>query len=72
MEPEWNSPPHMDDSKLLGLRSFDVDDYINGLHKEIESLKIEIKAQCKEIAALREEKRAILDNDKLPGWCIRW
>ena len=57
----------------------DLDDYINGLHKEIESLKnivaslkIEIKTQRKEIALLREERKVILDSDKPPGWCIKW
>ena len=57
----------------------DTDDYINRLLREIESLKnkveslkLEVKTQRKEIALLREEKKAILDNDKPPGWCIRW
>jgi uncharacterized coiled-coil DUF342 family protein len=79
MEPEWNNPPYMDDSKLLGLRPFDIDDYINSLHKEIESLtntikslKLEVKTQRQEIAGLREERRAILENDKPPGVCIKW
>lgn len=57
----------------------DLDDYINSLVKKIEnleniirSLKEEIKFQRKEIAGLREERRAILDNDKPPGVCIDW
>lgn len=57
----------------------DTDDYINRLLREIEylkntveSLKLEVKTQRKEISLLREEKKAILDNDKPPGWCIRW
>jgi peptidoglycan hydrolase CwlO-like protein len=59
--------------------STDIDDYINSLHKEIEtlknvvdSLKLEIKVQRKEIAGLREERRAILESDKPPGACIKW
>lgn len=51
----------------------DIDDYINSLIKEneslknlISSLKTEIKTQRKEIAALREERRTILDADKGP------
>lgn len=51
---------------------FDLDDYINNLTKEIELLKLEIKAQNKEISKLRKEKRAILGNNKPPGWCIKW
>jgi hypothetical protein len=57
----------------------DTDDYINRLLREIEylkntveSLKLEVKTQRKEIALLKEERKAILDNDKPPGWCIRW
>jgi hypothetical protein len=49
----------------------DIDDYINSLIREnenlkniVESLKIEIKTQRKEIAILREERRLILDKDK--------
>lgn len=60
-------------------KPLDIDDYINSLTKEInrlttinESLKQEIKVQRKEIAGLREERRAILDNDKHPGLCIDW
>lgn len=36
----------------------------------IDSLKNEIKTQRKEIAALREERRSLLDRDKVPemGW----
>lgn len=36
----------------------------------IKSLKNEIKIQRKEIAALREERRSLLDHDKVPeiGW----
>jgi predicted RNase H-like nuclease (RuvC/YqgF family) len=56
---------------------YDIDDYINSLTKKIEelesineNLKKEIRIQRKEIAALREERRAILDNDKPPGLCI--
>jgi len=51
--------------------SMDIDDYINSLIREnenlkniVESLKIEIKTQRKEIAILREERRLILDKDK--------
>jgi hypothetical protein len=57
----------------------DIDDYINRLLREIEflkntveSLKLEVKTQRKEIALLREERKAILDSDKPPGWCIKW
>lgn len=52
---------------------FDIDNYINNLEKTIEhqknmmeSLKNEIRIQRKEIAALREERRNLLDNDKPP------
>jgi len=36
----------------------------------IESLKIEIRTQRKEISILREERRTLLDRDKVPeiGW----
>lgn len=57
----------------------DVDDYINSLIKEnndlkntINSLKLEIKTQRKEIALLREERRTILDNDLPPGFDPEW
>jgi hypothetical protein len=56
---------------------YDIDDYINSLTKKIEelesineNLKKEIRIQRKEIVGLREERRAILDNDKPPGLCI--
>jgi hypothetical protein len=56
----------------------DIDDYINSLIREnenlkniVESLKLEIKNQQKEIAALREERRLILDKDKGPN-VIMW
>lgn len=52
----------------------DIDDYINSLIKDnenlknsIESLKLEVRTQRKEIAALREERRFILDKDKGPN-----
>lgn len=52
---------------------FDIDTYINGLEKTIqqqkytiESLKNEIRTQRKEIAALREERRNLLDSDRPP------
>lgn len=52
----------------------DIDDYINSLIKDnenlkniVESLKKEIRIQRKEIAALREERRSILDADKGPN-----
>lgn len=58
--------------------SMDIDDYINSLIREnenlkniVESLKIEIKTQRKEIAILREERRLILDKDKGPN-IIMW
>lgn len=80
MEPEWNNPPDLDDCIMLGLRKeIDIDDYINILVRKVDSLesenkalKHEIKTQRKEIAGLREERRAILDNDKPPGLCIDW
>jgi cell division septum initiation protein DivIVA len=80
MEPEWNNPPDLDDCVMLGLRKeIDIDDYINILVRKVDSLesenkalKHEIKTQRKEIAGLREERRAILDNDKPPGLCIDW
>lgn len=53
-------------------KSIDLDDYINYLHNTIESLKLEVKTQRKEIAALREERRMILNNDNVPGRCIDW
>jgi hypothetical protein len=56
----------------------DIDDYVNSLIKDnenfkktIESLKNEIRTQRKEIAALREERRLILDKDKGPN-VIMW
>lgn len=52
----------------------DIDDYINGLVKEnenlkniVESLKLEIRTQRQEIAALREERRTFLDKDSGPN-----
>ena len=52
---------------------FDIDTYINSLEKTIqqqkymiESLKNEIRTQRKEIGALREERRLILDRDNPP------
>jgi hypothetical protein len=52
----------------------DIDDYVNSLIREneslkniVESLKLEVKTQRKEIAALREERRMILDQDKGPN-----
>ncbi len=56
----------------------DIDDYINDLVKQnenlkniVESLKLEVKTQRKEIAVLREERRLILDKDKGPN-IITW
>lgn len=56
----------------------DLDDYINSLTKKIQdletsidSLKLEVKTQRKEIAVLREERR-ILFNNNVPGKCIDW
>lgn len=56
----------------------DIDDYINSLIKEneqlkniIQSLKDEVRTQRKEIAALREERRLILGQDKGPN-TIEW
>ncbi|NDD84194.1 hypothetical protein EBZ38_07970 [bacterium] len=52
---------------------FDIDTYINKLESTIQhqkyvidSLKNEIRTQRKEIAALREERRHFLDDDKPP------
>jgi predicted RNase H-like nuclease (RuvC/YqgF family) len=52
---------------------FDIDSYINHLVKTVEqqkytidSLKNEIRTQRKEIGALREERRKLLDNDRPP------
>ena len=77
MELEWNNHPSLDDAAILGLRTIDMDDYINKLIKEIEflqqsnmSLKLEVKTQRKEIAALREERRILLNSDTVPGRCI--
>ena len=51
----------------------DIDDYINSLVKDnenlkniVESLKLEIRTQQKEIVALREERRFVLDKNKEP------
>ena len=55
MEPEWNNPPPLDDSLVLGLRKIDMDDYVNHLHNTIESLKLEIKTQREEIASPFEQ-----------------
>lgn len=79
MEPEWNNSPNLDDTMMLGLRKLDIDDYINDLQKKIDklnclvdSLKLEVKTQRKEIAALREERRMLLNSDNVPGRCIDW
>lgn len=79
MEPEWNNHPLLDDAVVLGLRKIDMDDYINKLVKEIDflkqsniSLKLEVKIQRKEIAALKEERRILFNNDNVPGKCIDW
>ena len=52
----------------------DIDDYINDLVKQneslkniIEALKNEVITQRQEIALLREERRSILDKDKGPN-----
>jgi len=57
----------------------DVDDYINSLIKEnenlkntVDSLKLEIRTQRKEIALLREERRTIIHNDLPPGFDPEW
>lgn len=51
----------------------DIDDYINNLIKDnehfknvIESLKKEIKTQRIEIALLREERKLLFNNDRIP------
>jgi hypothetical protein len=57
----------------------DTDDYINSLIKEnstlkntVESLKLEIRTQRKEIALLREERRTVINNDLPPGFDPEW
>lgn len=57
----------------------DIDDYVNLLIKEnetlrntIESLKKEIRTQRKEIAELTEERRSIINDDKSPGYDPEW
>ena len=52
----------------------DIDDYINDLVKQneslkniVEALKNEVITQRQEIALLREERRSILDKDKGPN-----
>lgn len=52
----------------------DIDDYINSLIREnesfknlVKSLKDEIRIQRKEIAVLRDERRAIFDAEKGPN-----
>ena len=49
----------------------DIDDYINSLVKDNENLKNTVESLKKEIAALREERRIILNNDKGPN-SITW
>jgi hypothetical protein len=51
----------------------DIDDYINSLIRENESLKntvaslkLEVRTQRKEIAVLREEQKILFDADKGP------
>lgn len=58
-------------TKIRSNPAIDLDDFINKLIKEnehfknvIESLKIEIKTQRKEISALREERQIILGKDR--------
>jgi uncharacterized coiled-coil DUF342 family protein len=53
----------------------DIDDYINGLiaridhlEKLTDSLHKEIRTQRKEIGALREERRMILNKDQYPEY----
>lgn len=57
----------------------DIDDYINSLIKKnedltnlIESLRLEVRTQRKEIAQLREERRIIINNDLPPGFDPEW
>ena len=53
----------------------DIDSLIkenNDLKNIIDSLKLEIRTQRKEIASLREERRTILDNDLPPGFDPEW
>jgi hypothetical protein len=52
----------------------DVDDYINSLIREneklkniVKSLKDEVRIQRKEIAVLKDERRAIFDAEKGPN-----
>lgn len=52
----------------------DIDDYINSLIREneslknlVKSLKDEIRIQRKEIAVLKDERRAIFDTEKGPN-----
>jgi hypothetical protein len=45
----------------------DIDDYINSLIKDNENLKNTVESFKKEIAALREERKYILDKDKGPN-----
>lgn len=54
---------------------FDIDTYINKLERMIEfqkdiinSLKIEIRTQRKEIGALREERRHFLKDEQPPNF----
>lgn len=47
--------------------NMDIDDYINSLVKDNENLKNTVESLKKEIAALREERRMILDKDKGPN-----
>jgi hypothetical protein len=49
----------------------DIDDYINSLIKDNENLKNTVESLKKEITALREERRLILDKDKGPN-VITW
>jgi cell division protein FtsB len=49
----------------------DIDDYINSLVKDNENLKNTVESLKKEITALKEERRMILDKDKVPN-SITW
>ena len=57
----------------------DIDDYINSLIKEnenlknlVKSLKLEIKTQRKEIAALKDERKSLFDAENGPKSVVDW
>jgi hypothetical protein len=46
----------------------DVGELLTEAADHIDSLRLEIRTQRLEIAALREERRALVEADRPPGW----